>query len=346
MAQHRATLRKSLRSALKHRKLADSLLDSMAELQTQWNAAMDKLDADAGGAGTAATATLDLTADITLTSVALGSARNTTTFTLEVEAAAANPTDTILADFTGTAAAIVLTITPNDGTNNGATPVDLTTAELAELINTGAVAGKTVTVTDASSLRALQTAAGGDATALADAGEGDGEVATFAGGTGAAAGLDTDYVATVSVSQLLSPDAEGTDAQHKASFRKSLQSALSHRRLANTILDSMSALQTNYNAMLAKLDAEAGTLDDTDYESTLAVTATDYDAAGSSAQHKASLRRSLESALAHRRLANAIADAMEEMEASFNGALAQLDTGTVSGQMAAFKVTAIDPDAE
>lgn len=130
----------------------------------------------------AATATLNLTADITLTSAATGPARNTTTFTLQVAPAAANPTDTVLANFTGTSAAIVCTITPNDGTNNAATPVDLTTAELAELINTGAVVGKTVTVTDGSSLRALQTASGGDTTPLADGGEGDGVVATFSGG--------------------------------------------------------------------------------------------------------------------------------------------------------------------
>lgn len=141
--------------------------------------------------GDAAVGTLNLTADIILTSVAAGAARNTNTFTLEVLAAAANPTDTILADFTGTAAAIVCTITPNDGTNNGATPVDLTTAELAELINTGAVVGKTVTVTDASSLRNDQTATGGDATALANAGEGDGVVATFSGGTNISVGLTT-----------------------------------------------------------------------------------------------------------------------------------------------------------
>lgn len=130
----------------------------------------------------AADALLNLTADITLTSVATGVARNTNTFTLQVEAAAANPTDTILAVFTGTAAAIVCTITPNDGTNNAATPVDLTTAELVELINTGAVVGKTVTVTDVGALRNDQTAAGGDATNLANAGEGDGVVGTFANG--------------------------------------------------------------------------------------------------------------------------------------------------------------------
>lgn len=130
----------------------------------------------------AADATLNLTADITLTSAATGAARNTNTFTLEVLAAAANPTDTVLVDFTGTAAAIVCTVTPNDGTNNAATPVDLTTAELVELINTGAVVGKTITLTDAGSLRDDQTAAGGDATVMANAGEGDGVVGTFANG--------------------------------------------------------------------------------------------------------------------------------------------------------------------
>lgn len=145
------------------------------------------------GNWTQATATLDLTSDITLTSVATGTARNTTTFTLQVAPAAANPTNTILADFTGTASAIVCTITPNDGTNNAATPVNLTTANLTELINTGSVTGKTVTVTDGSSLRALQTATGGNTTNLADGGEGDGVVATFANGGAADPTLSSRY---------------------------------------------------------------------------------------------------------------------------------------------------------
>ncbi len=145
-------------------------------------------------ANVAAQATLDLTADIILTSVAAGAGRNTNTLTLQVLAAAANPTDTVLVDFTGTAAAIVCTVTPNDGTNNGATPVDLTTAELVELINSGSVVGKNVTLTDASSRRILQTATGGGATALVDAGEGDGVVATFSGGTTVAINITTAQV--------------------------------------------------------------------------------------------------------------------------------------------------------
>lgn len=133
-------------------------------------------------ARTAAIATADLTHDIVYTSVAKGPARNTNTVTIQVVAAAANPTNTVLAVFTGTSAAVTITVTPNDGTHNSATPVNLTTAQLVELINTGAVAGKSVTVTDSSTLRALQTATGGGAEVLVDAGEGDGVVATFAGG--------------------------------------------------------------------------------------------------------------------------------------------------------------------
>lgn len=131
---------------------------------------------------TAATAVADLTADITFTSVAAGPARNTGTITLEVEAPAANPTNTVLVAFTGTANAITITVTPNDGTNNSATPVTVTTANLVQLINTGLITGKNPTITDASSLRALQTASGGGVTPLADGGEGDEVVATFSGG--------------------------------------------------------------------------------------------------------------------------------------------------------------------
>lgn len=133
---------------------------------------------------TAATASLAVSAPITLTSAAKGRTRNGNTFKTVVNAAAANPTNTILAAFTGTTAAIVVTITPNDGTNNGSTAVNLTTAELVELINTGDVAGKTVTITDASSFRELQTATGGDTTPLAASGEGDDITATFHDATG------------------------------------------------------------------------------------------------------------------------------------------------------------------
>jgi len=143
---------------------------------------------------TQASGSLATTTPIVLTKTVAaqpGVAGNTKTVTLEVEAAAANPGDTVLAVVTGTAAATIITITPNDGTNNAATPVPLTTAELVEWINSGAVVGKTVTTTDVGGLRDDQTATGGDATNLADAGEGDGLVCTFTGGANTAVTLTT-----------------------------------------------------------------------------------------------------------------------------------------------------------
>ena len=135
---------------------------------------------------------------IYLKSAASGTSRNTNTFTVVVEAPADNPTDTILAVFTGTAAAITCTITPNDGTNNSATPVDLFVDEFVELINTGAVTGKTVTVTDASSRRVLQTARIGSSTSspldtyeISTVTTGNDGLATFAGGAAAGAGSPT-----------------------------------------------------------------------------------------------------------------------------------------------------------
>ena len=127
-----------------------------------------------------ASASLATTSAIALTKAAGGAADNGYTFKTVVNAAAANPTNTVLVAFTGTAAAIVCTITPNDGTHNSATPVNLTTAQLVTLINNGSVA--TVTLTDSGSLRPLQTATGGNTTVLAHAGNGDNVTATFSGG--------------------------------------------------------------------------------------------------------------------------------------------------------------------
>ena len=125
------------------------------------------------------TGTLDLTADIVLTNTSKG--EDAKTFTLAIEAAAANPADTVLAVFTGTESAVTLTITPNDGTNNAAAAVNITTAQVASLISSGTVPGLNVTVTDAKGLRASQTATGGGAQNVANAGEGDNVVAEFSG---------------------------------------------------------------------------------------------------------------------------------------------------------------------
>ena len=135
--------------------------------------------------------TIGLNAEVIYTSATVSAARNDDTITIQVLAAADNPTDTILAGITGTIDAVTITITPNDGTNNGATPVDLTTAELAELVTNGTVAGKTVTVTDGGGLLTDLSATGGDATDLANGGEGDAIAATLAGGITIAVNMTT-----------------------------------------------------------------------------------------------------------------------------------------------------------
>ncbi len=469
---NRATLRRKTEVALAHTRAANEMLDSIVNTQSKWNAALAKLDADTGasldqnysdtaGSGEItsvttvsdivnvnATASWATSAAITLTDATSGGAtRNTQTVTLQVLAAAANPTDKILADWTGTINAIIITITPNDGTNNSATPVDMTTAELVEYINTGDIAAKTgqVTETDVSGFRGAQTTTGGDATDLVDAGEGDGLVATFASGITAdlldgtffilqetagsvAFWIDTDNsgttipggataadraieITTVSggdsantvaglvataidddaafaapapgaaiitvtnavggavpdaedgntgftvaptskgsdslvISDLFEADDEQAGAQHKQTIRKSLRSAIAHKKLADEIADSIEEMQAANNAVLAKLDAEAGTLNDADYEDTLTLSVIDDDGEGSEAQHKQSLRKSLRSAMANKRAADQIMDAIKAMQESFNAAMVVLDTGSINGAMATFQVTALDPDAE
>jgi hypothetical protein len=154
----------------------------------------------------AATAPLDMTNDIVLTSVAKGRARNTNTFKTIVNAPAANAANAVLVGFTGTTAAIVCTITPDD-----TGPVTLTTAELVELINTGAVVGKTVTIADTSSFRALQAATGGGAQDLAAGGEGDDKTAVFSGGDGQWVSEGGDVHATPSATQFLDTGLEDLD---------------------------------------------------------------------------------------------------------------------------------------
>ncbi len=139
-----------------------------------------------------ATGLLDYTADVTLTKNTIGTANNTRTFKTVVNAPAANPSATVLFAFTGTAAAIICTVTPNDGTHNSAAPVTVTTANLVQLINTGLITGKTPTITDASTLRTKQTATGGGTTPMAASGEGDNVTATFAGGLASA--LNSKYL--------------------------------------------------------------------------------------------------------------------------------------------------------
>lgn len=162
--------------------------------------------------------------------------------------------------------------------------------------------------------------------------------------------LDVDYVSTQTVDLDFDPDATGTDAQHKSTFRNSLRKALSHKALADEILDAIDELEVTHNALLAKLDAEVGILNDTDYASALGSSVTDSDSPGSGAQHKVSFRVSLRSALCHRKLANDILDAISSTQGAMNSALAALDgdtgVGALLGLYVPFKVEVLNPDVK
>jgi hypothetical protein len=160
------------------------------------------------------------------------------------------------------------------------------------------------------------------------------------------ASLDVNYASTQSVTDVFEADGENHGSQHKASLRASLRSALAHRQLADEICDSLEEWQTAFNAMLVKLDTEAGTLNDINYYSSLGVQQLDQHAESEGVQHKASLRTSLRSALANASLADAILNALEELQSALNAELVLLDSGVVAGSAGNKVVEIISPDAE
>jgi hypothetical protein len=61
------------------------------------------------------------------------------------------------------------------------------------------------------------------------------------------------------------------NSQHKATLRQILRSSLASKRGADELLDAVVELQEAFNALLAKMDADAD-LSATDWASTLEVT--------------------------------------------------------------------------
>ena len=143
----------------------------------------------------------------------------------------------------------------------------------------------------------------------------------------------------------------GETGQNASTLRRKMRSAMSHKRLADELLDSIKDSQEKLNATLDKLDADTAGALDTDYEASGAVT-DEFEADGESegAQHKQSLRASLRSALAHRRLADEISDALEEWQTAYNAWLVKLDAeaGTLASTdfVADIGVEVTDADAE
>jgi len=157
--------------------------------------------------------------------------------------------------------------------------------------------------------------------------------------------IASDYESTGAITDVFEADDEGQDAQHKATLRQAMRSAFAHKRLADEIADAMEEQQTAYNTFLVKLDGDTTTADG-DY-STLAVEVLDADGEGHESQHKRSLRETLRSALTSRSLADDIMDALTSLQENMNASLADIDAnpGVVNGRHAAFTVTETDPDA-
>ena len=97
------------------------------------------------------------------------------------------------------------------------------------------------------------------------------------------------------------------------------------------MLDVLEELTAKITSTTAKVTADTDATWDVDYVSTQGVTAVDMDAK-SIGQHKASLRKTLIDKMAHKRLGNEMADALEEGQVTLNLILAQMDAdaGTLS----------------
>jgi hypothetical protein len=160
-----------------------------------------------------------------------------------------------------------------------------------------------------------------------------------------AGALDVNYASTKGLKSTWDTDAILT-GQSRQSAKKLMRSTLAHRKLADELCDALTEIQTAYTAILTKLDAEAGTLNDTNYASLLALAPLDVEDAALPAQHGASVRKSLRSALANKQVADYIVDSLLGLQTSMNSALDLLDAGTVTGVMAALKVSTTSPDAE
>lgn len=159
--------------------------------------------------------------------------------------------------------------------------------------------------------------------------------------------LDTDYVATCSIpaANKLSPDAVTSAAADKATLRRIMERGIGHRAAADEYMDALVELQTAHAALLAKLDAEAGTLAGTNYAATLSVHPALSASAYKPAQSNASLRSIMRAGMANESLADQMLDNLIAAQNSFNSALAKIDAHTINGQCAQFVVTVLDMES-
>jgi len=332
---NRASLRNRLRSALAHKSLADTLLDTIVELQTKMNAALAKLAADGDHPAVAEVTNVTITGTGTSYDTVTGKywtlhdGSNAAHYVwYDVTDGVNNPQVDPAPGGTGH----LVNILAADTAAQIATKTRAVLDPLAQFI-VPAPSGATMTVTNAVAGAATDATAGTAAPTIL--------VTTQ--GSAAVTGLDTNFVATQTIpaAHILNPSAPAF-GQNKTSLRRILENALAHRTLADTVLDSLVALQTNHNALMVKLDAQAGTISSTNFASTLSVTAIDPTAAASPAQEKSSVRTVLRSALANGSLADQVLDAVVACQTSLNAVLVELDAKNTLAA-ASLEMTVLDP---
>jgi hypothetical protein len=180
----------------------------------------------------------------------------------------------------------------------------------------------------------------------ATAGTSGATIAVLTQGAAANSTISTDFVSTktIATADLLNPDSESLPGQDKSLKRKVLRSVLTHRVLADILLDSIVALQTNANALMVKLDAQAGTLSATDFASTLSVDTIDDMASYHPAQDEAGVRTIMRSVMANKSLADQLLDCIIGMQEGLNGVLADLDAKNTLAT-AARETPTLDPES-
>lgn len=72
--------------------------------------------------------------------------------------------------------------------------------------------------------------------------------------------LDVDYVSTTAIASPFLADAVFLPSPYKRTHRQAIRTAVAHKVLGDFLVDQVAGLHASFNALLTKLDADAGTL--------------------------------------------------------------------------------------
>ena len=131
---------------------------------------------------------------------------------------------------------------------------------------------------------------------------------------------------------------------HRQSLKWALLHAIYDEKTSDKFIESIDYLQQAHDDLCDKLDAQAGTLSETDFASTLEIEVLEPDAP-SQTRSKASFRTWIKSSLSSHQLANEFIDSIIECEEAVNDMLAKLDAGTITGVMPD-KVNVLKPEED